>query len=260
MRAVNLMPADARDQRMTAASGSGASLGVYFLLGGLTVLALFVSIWTLTNNQITERTAEVERISAATVVAEARASRSAPYGSFAKLAKERVATVTALSDTRFDWAHSLGEIARVLPADVWLSTLDGASGSTEAAPTPTTNAAPAPTFSITGCTRSQSKVALLMARLRAIDGVRRVELKDSIKPDTSSREGCPAGESSHPTFSMTIFFAVPGAPKGTLDATGQPVDGTPAPAAGAAAPTATPAATPAPAPAPATSGPAGDLR
>jgi len=196
--------------------------------------------------------------------AEARASTSAPYQSFATLAKERMATVTALSDTRFDWAHALGEIGRVLPADVWLSTLDGASGSTAAAPTPTTSAAPAPTFDITGCTHSQERVALLMARLRTIDRVRKVVLKSSTKPDTSSKEGCPAGADSDPSFAMTISFSVPGAPKGTVDATGQVVDAAPAPADGAAAPTATPAtpaATPAPAPAaPATSAPAGQLR
>jgi Tfp pilus assembly protein PilN len=262
------MPADARDQRMTAASGSGASLGVYFLLGGLTVLALFASIWTLTNNQITARTAEVERISAATLAAEARTGTSAPYESFATLAKQRVATVTALSDTRFDWAHALGEIARVLPPDVWLSTLDGASGSTDTAPTPTTSAAPAPTFDITGCTRSQAKVALLLARLRTIDRVRKVELNTSTKPDASSTKGCPAGQSSHPTFDITISFSVPGAAKGALDATGQAVDAAPAPAGGVAAPAAptapaatapapTPAATPA---APTTSAPGGQLR
>jgi Tfp pilus assembly protein PilN len=266
------MPADARDRRMTAAGDSGASLGVYFLLGGLTVLALSASIWTVTNNQITSRNAELERISAATVAAEARAGASAPYQSFATLAKDRIATVTALSDTRFDWGHGLGEISRVLPADVWLTTLDGASGSTAAAPTPTTSAAPAPTFDITGCTHSQEKVALLMARLRTIDRVRKVVLKSSTKPDTSSDEGCPAGADSDPTFAITISFSVPGAPKGTLDAIGQVVDAAPAPGVATAAPTATtaapaeppaptPAAPPAPAPAaPATAAPAGQLR
>lgn len=273
MRAVNLMPADAGDRRMSVA-GSGAGLGVYFLLGCLAALALFASIWTLTNNQITARTAEVQRLSAATRAAEARAGASAAYQSFATLASDRVATVTALSETRFDWAHSLGEIARVLPADVWLSTLDGASGSTDAAPTPTTSAAPAPTFDITGCTRSQAKVALLMARLRAIDRVRKVELKSSTKPDTANPDGCPAGKASDPTFNITISFAVPGAAKATVDATGQVVDAAAAtPAAsgtdGAAAPsptTAAPAAPTAPATppssapaAPATS-PAGQLR
>jgi len=255
------MPADARDLRMTAAGGSGASLGVYFLLGGLTVLALFASIWTLMNNQITARTAEIARISSATRSAEARASTSAPYESFATLAKERVATVKALSATRFDWAHSMSEIARVLPPDVWLTTLNGASGSTGAPPTPTTSAAPAPTFDISGCTRSQAKVALLLARLRTIDRVRKVELNTSTKPETTSTEGCPAGKASNPTFDITISFSVPGAAKGTLDATGQVLDAAPAPAAGAAAPTATtatpPAATPA---APATSPAAGQLR
>lgn len=268
MRAVNLMPVDARNQRMSAAGGSGASLGVYLLLGGLATVALFASVLTLTNNQITSRTAEVQELSAATHVAEARAGAAAPYQSFATLATERVATVMSLSETRFDWAHAFGEIARVLPADVWLSTLEGASGSLAAAPTPTTSAAPAPTFDLTGCTRSHAKVALLMARLRTIDRVRKVALNTSTKPDAESKEGCPARKVTDPIFDITISFAMPGAAKGMVDSIGQVVDATATPAAGAAAPAATtttpaaPAVTPAaPAPAaPAAAGSAGQLR
>jgi Tfp pilus assembly protein PilN len=243
MRAVNLMPADARDRRTAGADGAGG-LGAYFLLGGLAALALFVSMWTLTNNQISSRTAEVDRISAEARSAEARAAEAAPYLTFATLSKERTDTVTALSTTRFDWAHGLGEISRVLPADVWLSTLDGASGATGETPSPTTNAAPAPTFKITGCTRSQAKVALLLVRLRAIDRVRKVELTTSAKPDTESAEGCPANKPTDPAFAITISFAVPGAAKGTVDAIGQVVDATAAATATTAAPTAgtTPAA------------------
>jgi Tfp pilus assembly protein PilN len=258
MRAVNLMPADARDRRTAGAGGAGG-LGVYFLLGGLAALALFVSMWTLTNNQISSRAAEVDRISAEARAAEARAAEAAPYLTFATLSKERTDTVTALSTTRFDWAHGLGEISRVLPTDVWLSALEGASGNSGAAPTPTTSAAPAPTFKVTGCTRSQAKVALLLVRLRAIDGVRKVELNTSTKPDAESAEGCPANQPSDPAFTITISFAVPGAAKGTVDAIGQVVDATAPAAPTTAAPTATTAAataapapvTPAPAPAPA---------
>jgi Tfp pilus assembly protein PilN len=263
MRAVNLIPGDARNRRSSGATGAGASLGVYLLLGGLATLALFAAIWTLTNNQITARTAELARIAAATGGAEARAEASAQYQSFATLAKDRLATVAALSATRFDWEHSLGEIARVLPADVYLSTMEGASGSSEESPTPTTSAAPAPTFEVTGCTRSQAKVALLLVRLRAIDGVRKVDLKSSTKPDAAGADGCPADTASNPAFAMTISFAVPGAARDRLDATGQGIDGAAAtPATGGAAPAASPLPTPsaaAPA-APATPASGGQLR
>ena len=157
--------------------------------------------------------------------------------------------MTSLSSTRFDWAHTLGEISRVLPADVWLTSMDGASGSSDAAPTATTSAAPAPTFALAGCTGSQRKVALLLARLRAVDGVRKVDLKTSAKPDGDATSAvCPASKASNPTFEITISFAVPGAPKETLDATGQvagpatataPASTNGAPAAAAAAPATT---------------------
>ena len=60
-----------------------------------------------------------------------------------------------------------------------------------------------------------------MARLRTIDGVRKVSLKSSEKPDAKGDEPCPANRSSDPRFSIAIAFAVPGAPKATVDATGQ---------------------------------------
>lgn len=246
MRAVNLMPADARSGR------PGTGIGVYLLLGGLAMLAAFALLWALADRRIGDRTAALQRVAAQTRAAEARADAAAPYGAFAKLAKDRVATVTSLSTTRFDWAHSLGEISRVLPADVWLTSMDGASGSSDAAPTTTTSAAPAPTFSLAGCTATQRKVALLLARLHAVDGVRKVDLKTSAKPDGDATNAvCPASKASNPTFEIMISFAVPGGAKDTLDAAGQvvaPVAAAPAPSGTNAAP-ATPAA-PAPPAAP----------
>jgi hypothetical protein len=137
------------------------------------------------------------------------------------------------------------EISRLLPADVWLTELGGASGAAAEmpSPSPSTSVAPAPTFKLDGCTRSQARVAQLMARLRAVDGVREVDLSKSQKPETDGDDSCPANRDSDPRFTITIAFAGPGAPKDTLDATGQvaaPAAST-APSA-AAAPASTPAA------------------
>src|SRR5204863_178608 len=187
--------------------------------------------------QIDERTAKLERTNAAIAVAEQRVGDSAAYVTFRELAGNRVSTVTTLSTTRFDWAHAMREISRVLPADAWLSAMTGVSGASDAAPTPATSAAPSPVMTLAGCTRSQAKVARLLARLRTIDGVRKVSLKSSEKPDAKGDESCPANRSSDPRFSIAIAFAVPGAPKSTVDATGQ--------IAAAVAPAA-PGATPAP--------------
>jgi Tfp pilus assembly protein PilN len=219
MRAVNLMP---RDARRLARVPSESSWGVYALLVGLAALVVLATLWTLAGKQVSDRTAKLERLQAATAAAEKRAGDGAAYVAFAKLAGKRVSTVTSLSATRFDWAHAMREVGRVLPADVWLTGMSGVSGADEAAPTPATLAAPAPVITLLGCTRSQARVAQLLARLRTIDGVRKVSLKSSEKPDSENQDAaCPANRSSDPVFAIAVAFAVPGAPKDTVDSTGQ---------------------------------------
>jgi len=146
----------------------------------------------MADKQVGQRQSKLERVTAQAAAAEKRAGASAPYVAFEQLARNRVLTVTTLSATRFDWAHAMHEVSRVLPADVWLTTFSGASGASTGAPSPTTSAAPAPTITIGGCTRSQAKVARLMARLRTIDGVRKISLKSSEKPDAGGDTACPA--------------------------------------------------------------------
>ena len=238
MRAVNLMPGDDRASRGGRSTGTGGI--VYVLLGGLAVMVALAGLWTNSNTQISSRQTALAKVTIAADAAEARAAKEAPYEAYASLAEARVSTVASLSKTRFDWAHSLRELSRVLPADVWLTSLDGTSGATGEAPITTANAAPAPTFEFVGCTGTQAKVARLMARLRAVDGVRDVDLKTSEKPEAEGDQDCPANAPSDPKFTIVIAFKPPGAPKDTVDATGEVVT------APAAAPsTTTPAAAPA---------------
>ena len=219
MRAINLIPGDPRADRR---SGAGSSPnGAYLVLGALAALVVFASLWAVTNNQIDSRNGKLAKANAEAQVAEKRVAASAPYEQFAELARSRQATVASLSATRFDWAHGLREIARVVPDDVWLTAINGTSGAVAAAPGPTTSAAPAPQFEMTGCTTSQAKVARLMARLRAVDGVRSVGLKTSAKPDDVANEDCPANKPSDPVFTIVISFGIPGEPKAEVDSTGQ---------------------------------------
>jgi Tfp pilus assembly protein PilN len=218
VRAINLMPGHDRASRSARAVDTGPT--IYVLLAGLAVLVALAAVWTTAGKQLGENRTKLERASAEATIAEARIARAAPYQAFAALARDRVATVKSLSATRFDWAHGLREISRVLPADVWLTSLTGTSGSNAAAPTPTTSAAPAPTFELLGCTGDQAKVARLMARLRAVDGVRDVNLRASAKPDGVGAEDCPANALSNPRFVIAIVFSVPGSPSARVDATG----------------------------------------
>lgn len=221
MRAVNLMPRDARGAPGLGSAGSGA--GVYVLIAGLAGLVLLATLWAFAGKQAGDREAKLATVNAQAAAAEQRATDGAPYVAFAKLASDRVNTVTTLSTTRFDWAHAMREVGRVLPGDVWLTGMSGTSGASSAPPTPATSAAPAPTITLLGCTHSQAKVARLMARLRTIDGVRKIGLKSSEKPDTKGDKSCPANRPSDPHFAIAVSFAVPGAPPDRVDATGQVV-------------------------------------
>jgi len=239
MRAVNLMPGDDHGSR----SGSDGTGGiVYVLLCGLAVMVALAGLWANSSSQVSSRQKALDRVTIAAVAAEARAAKAAPYEAYASLADARLATVASLSATRFDWAHSLRELSRVLPADVWLTSLNGTSGTTGAAPTTTASAAPAPTFEFVGCTGTQTKVARLMARLRAVDGVRDVDLRTSEKPEAVGDKDCPANADTDPRFTIVITFKVPGSAKDTVDAAGQvvtaqvvaPTTSTTTPAAGTA--------------------------
>jgi Tfp pilus assembly protein PilN len=216
MRAVNLIPRDGRKRGALPASG----VGVYALLAGLAAIVVCAAVWAIADKQVADRQSQLQRVTAQAATAQSRAGAGAPYVAFARLASDRVQTVTSLSETRFDWAHALHEISRVLPADVWLTALSGTSGAGSAPPTPATNAAPAPTIMVSGCTRSQSKVARLMARLRTIDGVRNISLKSSEK-GVGGDASCPANRASDPHFTITTAFAVPGAPRDGVDESGR---------------------------------------
>ena len=230
MRAVNLMPADPGAARSTRRGGPA-----HVLLAVLAAMVVLASLWAVADKQVGDRRAQLDRANAEATAAEARAGAAAPYAEFGRLAQDRVGTVSALARSRFDWAHAMREISRLLPADVWLTELSGDSGAGDETPSPTTSVAPSPTFKLDGCTRSQARVAWLLARLRAVDGVRNVDLSKSEKPETNGDTSCPAHAASDPRFTITIAFAGPNAPKDSLDAAGQ-VAG---PAA-SAAPSATP--------------------
>ena len=227
MKAVNLMPREARGGKIVTSTGNGA----YVLLAGLVALVALATLWATAHKQVGEREAKVERVTAQAAAAERRAALAAPYVEFAKLAENRVQTVTRLTTTRFDWSQAMREVSRVVPADVWLTNLSGASGAGGETPSPTASAAPEPTITLVGCTRSQSKVARLMARLRTVDGVRRVALKSSAKPETGGDENCPANRTSDPRFTIAISFAMPGSTQTQVDSTGQIPSTAPAPGA-----------------------------
>jgi Tfp pilus assembly protein PilN len=227
MRAVNLIPAE---QRRGSTIGAGRSQGAaYAVLAVLGVLAIFAWLYGTAHRQVSSRRTEVASLTARSQQAQGTAESLAPYTNFIALREQRTQAVSQLVDTRFDWAHALHELGRVLPRDASISSLDGTVGSTTAAPAaPATAGASAsgaprsaavtsatppgsvPTFTLSGCATSQAEVALTLERLRLIQGVSEVTLQSSTKSSSGGAGGSSAGSGgcavSDPAFSVAISF------------------------------------------------------
>ena len=205
MKAVNLLPEKHRPRKPTGGQGKSG----YVLLGVLGAVLVGVLVYVLTLNsinssktQITEATVEAARLND-------QANSLGPYGDFAKIKAERVASVKQLAQGRFDYERMVRELAHVLPDDVWLVNASASSvgdpGATPgtagaAAPAPTAPGAAAvpgagPSLKLQGCARDQGQVAVTLVRLRELEGATDVSLAHS----TAGDDGSTTGSSSTPS-------------------------------------------------------------
>jgi Tfp pilus assembly protein PilN len=225
VKAVNLIPADARRQGVSASARSlGPSHAIVALLA---VAAAFVAIAVLTKNTINDRKATLAGLQTQVAQVSAAADRLGSYTQFEQMAQQRAETVREIAASRFDWDGALTDMSRVIAANTSLTSLVGSvvpgagSGGSSLR-----SAISAPAFELTGCTKTQDDVARLLSRLRVINGVTRVTLSTSTKSDSSQTNGhgrgCPA---NWPVFDLVVFFTpVPGAgPQGLAAATATPV-------------------------------------
>jgi Tfp pilus assembly protein PilN len=190
---------------------------VYVLLGLLTAAVALVTVYVLTNNSITSRTAALKSLNAQVTQEQAAVARLGVFTKFSQLAQTRVGTVRSIAAARFDWHAALSDLSKVVPADTTLQSLVGtvvpgaSSGGTASAGTGGLRGAiTAPAFELTGCTRSQDDVARLISKLRLINGVTRVSFNNSQATNTASATG-PSGTAqgcgaNAPTFSLVVFF------------------------------------------------------
>jgi Tfp pilus assembly protein PilN len=225
VRAVNLIP---EDQRAGAAGVAGRSEGgayaVLALLGGFALLGL---LYGLAHRQVASRRGQAASLNQRAQQAQAAAASLAPYTSFIALREEREHAVSQLVDSRFDWAHAFHELGRVLPHTASISTIDGtvgsstASGSAGAASATVAGKAGAtgvagsstppgsvPTVTLTGCATSQAQVAVVLNRLRLIDGVNEATLQSSTKTSASVTGGGAVGQCPPhgPAFTIILTY------------------------------------------------------
>jgi hypothetical protein len=242
MRAVNLIPTEERaSSGMDAGRAGGGVYAVFVLLGGLAIMAL---LYGLATHQISSSKAQIASLNARVAQAEARTAALAPFTSFAQMREQREQAVDALVSSRFDWAQAFHELGRVLPSNVSLTSLDGQigsatgasgsgassgassasstgasssakSGAAGASSSPVSSATPpgsVPTFTLTGCTTGQAEVAVMLDRLRLVQGADEVKLQSSTKTSSSGGGGAGGGceGGGNVSFAATVtFLALP---------------------------------------------------
>jgi len=195
MRPVNLIPTeDRRGEQAPLRSGPLA----YIIVGALVALLAGVTAMVLIGNQIAEQKDEVVQLKREDAAEAARAQRLASYTQFANLREQRLATVSSLADSRFDWERVMRELSLVLPSDVWLvnlsatataaASVEGGSGGGSSSAGGLRGAAPGPALELSGCARGQESVAGFVTALKDIDGVTRVGVESSELSEQKSGE------------------------------------------------------------------------
>jgi len=194
MRPVNLLPPELR-------AGAQAPLRTgpipYVVVGALAAVLVGMALLVTTGSEISEKKAEVAQLKQEDAAAVREANRLAAYVQFQTLHEQRLATISSLADSRFDWERVMHELALVLPRDVWLTDLSASASSTDGGATGDSGSLrtqiPGPALSLAGCATGQEAVARFVTALKDIDGVTRVGVESSELPD--EEEGRASSES-----------------------------------------------------------------
>jgi Tfp pilus assembly protein PilN len=208
MRPVNLIPPEERPGGRKPMRGGPLA---YIVVGALAAAVIGVAVLTVTNNQISDSKAEIATLESEKATVEARAQALDAYTQFHTLSEQRIATVTSLADSRFDWQRVMHELALVLPSDVWLSSLTGTAspGATASGGASISLRAsiPGPALEIVGCASSQDAVAGFVQALKDIDGVTRVGMQSSALSGASGGESSSSGSTTTSTCGTKDFIA-----------------------------------------------------
>jgi Tfp pilus assembly protein PilN len=238
MKAVNLLPADARRSRTASGGRAGFSTSGFGPAGFVVVLLLVVValilLRVLSDNDVNNKKATLAAAQAQVAAEQAEAAKLTVYVNFIAMAQAQKQQVQEIAEQRFPWRRTLDQISHVLPASTSLTSL----GASTAAPTTTSTAGATvsgPTFSLAGCadTPNQNGVATLLRRLTVLTGVSNVGFENSTRTVSCGN-----------SFSLVLSFAAPGTGATTTGST-TAIAGTTTSSTTTTAPTTTSTTTPA---------------
>ena len=182
----------------------GRGIRSYVIVGALALILAVVSLSAIYQKRTDERQAEVDDLQSQISSAQAEASSLSSFTSFRQIHDDRVATIDSLAKSRFDWERVMRELAIVVPDRVWLMNLTGTASPAavvdNGAGLALRGSIPGPALEMTGCAANQRTVARLIAAVNDIDGVTRVLVANSAKPEpTIQAEAAPTAATTTTT-------------------------------------------------------------
>ncbi len=217
MKPVNLLPEEHRPSRP-----SGNRSGVaYPVLGVLAVVLVAVLAYVLTLNEVSSKQDRAAQLAKETQVAQAEAGSLGPVSNFLSIKQAREQSVRDLAGRRFDWERLTRELAKVIPAGVYVKEVKASVTGEGVTATAAKAAAPAaagatggsPALTLMGCATGQRQVATLLVRLKQMHLVEDVTLDES--KSMAEEEGNGNGSSgtasietpcSRYEFKLTVTF------------------------------------------------------
>jgi Tfp pilus assembly protein PilN len=211
MRAVNLLP---QEQRRVQASGARKG-SAYVVLGVLAVLLAMAVGYVATANKVTSRESDAASARAEADRLEARARELGSFTNFAQIKQTRLASVSGVAASRFDWERVMRELSRLMPTGSWLQTTNASvTGETDESSTSTSTTTSSsepgtgsPSLNLVGCTPHQSDVAQMMVRLRQMHRASDVELNESARETSDTGEAGVDNCGRFYNFDLTVTFS-----------------------------------------------------
>ena len=239
MKRMNLLPPELRPRE------GGRRGSSYLVIGALFASVVAMLVYAMVIGGVRSDETELASLNNETQQAEARADALRPYGDFAEMKDQREQSVRTVADTRFDYERLTRELARILPAGVWIGHLDVAPAQPDqevveaGADSVAGSQTPPPAMTVSGCAPDQDIVADALDRLHALTGATNVELGSSRNSEStqasSSRRpslvsssggngGCGSGGRPRVAFDATVTLTSPikpvAAPAPTTPTTG----------------------------------------
>jgi Tfp pilus assembly protein PilN len=183
MRAVNLLPSDARAGRRWPPIAPIAVAGA-----GVLAASLLAFVFVSANGKVDEREQELAGLEHELAAARRDAQPERPQPTVSQEQQQRLTALNSALGEQLAWDRVLREVSLVLPEDVWLSSLGAAEAPAAASSTDAPAVAGGRTVTFNGFTYSQEGVARLLRRLTLVPHFGNVKLQQSSVTTVGSQQ------------------------------------------------------------------------